>query len=216
MQAEEGAVVGYAILHGSDPVVDRCKTAGECLERVMMLQARAEPGIRILGPDGAEVRLGRLEVLHKQEVEAKHLIRPQTPSGAGSARAIDRTRVAVALAAVAPLGALIVVSVTLHPEKPPGARHPTPRTLAGATEKTTAQPPAEAKATEAPAGQQAAQPRTYKIQAGDTLSGLAGKLYGNPARWRDIALANPKLDPRRLRAGEIIKLPQTADRARPG
>jgi nucleoid-associated protein YgaU len=122
--------------------------------------------------------------------------------------------VGVALAAVALLGALIAAGVTLHPERPPCAGHPTPPTLAGATEKTTAQPPVEAKATEAPAGQRAGQARTYKIQAGDTLSGVAGKLYGNPAQWRDIALANSKLDPRRLRAGEIIKLPQTADRAR--
>lgn len=57
-------------------------------------------------------------------------------------------------------------------------------------------------------------PRNYKIQAGRTLSGVAGKLYGNPARWRDIAPVNPQFDLRRLRAKKIIKLPQTADRAR--
>lgn len=186
----------------------------------MILRAQAGPDIRILSPDGAEVWLGRLEALHKQEVEAKHLIRPQRPSGASAkeralAPAVDRTRVAATLVAVAFLGALITVSVTLHPEKQPGARHPTPSTPASATEKTTAQPPAEAKTTEAQARQQTAQPRTYKIHAGDTLRAVAGKLYGDSARWREIALANPKLDPRHLRAGEVIKLPQTASLAQP-
>ncbi|MGJ0510033.1 MAG: hypothetical protein ACR652_23485 [Methylocystis sp.] len=129
MPTEEGAVVGYSILHGSD--TDWCETAGECLERVMILQAQARPDIRILGPDGAEVWLGRLEALHKQEVEAKHLTRPQRPSGASargraSAPVADRIHVAATLVAVALLGALITVSVTLRPEKQPGARAPDP------------------------------------------------------------------------------------------
>lgn len=48
----------------------------------------------------------------------------------------------------------------------------------------------------------------YTIQSGDTLAGVASKLYRNPQAWRDIAKANPGLDPRRLRPGQTIKLPR--------
>lgn len=51
--------------------------------------------------------------------------------------------------------------------------------------------------------------KTYMIVAGDTLSGVARRLYGDPRRWRDIFEANPNLDPRRLRVGQTIKLPMS-------
>lgn len=47
----------------------------------------------------------------------------------------------------------------------------------------------------------------YTIVAGDSLRGIAAKHYHNAHRWRDIAAANPGLDPRRLRPGTVIKLP---------
>lgn len=52
--------------------------------------------------------------------------------------------------------------------------------------------------------------RTYKVRRGDTLSGIAKRLYGDEKRWRDIAAANPALNPKRLRAGQIINVPTTA------
>jgi phosphate transport system substrate-binding protein len=50
---------------------------------------------------------------------------------------------------------------------------------------------------------------TYTVASGDTFKSIAVKLYRDPARWRDIVAANPKLDSRRrLRAGQILKLPE--------
>jgi phosphate transport system substrate-binding protein len=55
---------------------------------------------------------------------------------------------------------------------------------------------------------------TYTVAAGDTFKSIALKLYGDARRWRDIAAANPKLDPRkRLRAGDMLKLPQPVEAA---
>jgi sulfite exporter TauE/SafE/copper chaperone CopZ len=62
----------------------------------------------------------------------------------------------------------------------------------------------------APEPPNAARPETYSIVAGDTLSGIATKLYGNPRDWRLILKANPGLDPRRLRPGRLIHLPRPA------
>lgn len=50
---------------------------------------------------------------------------------------------------------------------------------------------------------------TYTIKAGDSLRSIAAKLYHDAHRWRDIAAANPALDPRRLRPGQVIKLLET-------
>ncbi|GLI95690.1 urease accessory protein UreH domain-containing protein [Methylocystis echinoides] len=48
----------------------------------------------------------------------------------------------------------------------------------------------------------------YRIAAGDTLRSIAAKLYHNANRWRDIAAANPGLDPRWIHPGKVIKLPE--------
>ena len=53
-------------------------------------------------------------------------------------------------------------------------------------------------------------PTTYTIQAGDTFSAIAQKLYGDGARWTAIAKANPLVDPIRLKVGQVIKLPDLA------
>lgn len=49
---------------------------------------------------------------------------------------------------------------------------------------------------------------SYTVVAGDTLYGVAKKLYREERRWRDIAAANPGLNPRRLLIGQVIKLPK--------
>jgi len=49
--------------------------------------------------------------------------------------------------------------------------------------------------------------RSYVVQRGDTLSGIAGRAYGNPADWRAIAEHNEIADPRRLAPGRILELP---------
>ena len=48
---------------------------------------------------------------------------------------------------------------------------------------------------------------TYTIQRGDTLMAIAAHFYGNASQWSVIAQANPEVDPRRLRVGQVIKLP---------
>ncbi len=58
--------------------------------------------------------------------------------------------------------------------------------------------------------------RTYTVAGNESLQSIALKLYRDAARWRDIAAANPGLDLRRLRAGQVIKLPTSglgSDRA---
>jgi LysM repeat protein len=49
--------------------------------------------------------------------------------------------------------------------------------------------------------------RTYTIQRGDTLSGIAARLYGDGSKWAAIARVNPGVDSARLRVGKAIKLP---------
>jgi hypothetical protein len=49
--------------------------------------------------------------------------------------------------------------------------------------------------------------RSQVVQRGDTLSGLAGKLYGTPGDWRRLADANRITDPRRLVPGTMLTVP---------
>ncbi|NMA43310.1 MAG: LysM peptidoglycan-binding domain-containing protein [Oligosphaeraceae bacterium] len=49
--------------------------------------------------------------------------------------------------------------------------------------------------------------RHYRIQSGDTLSGIA-QAYG--VRWQDIAALNPSVDPKRMRVGSELILPSYA------
>ncbi|HEY8215105.1 MAG TPA: sulfite exporter TauE/SafE family protein [Methylocystis sp.] len=52
--------------------------------------------------------------------------------------------------------------------------------------------------------------KTYTARRGDTLRSIAKRLYGDEKRWRDIAAANPALNPKKLRQGQIINLPVIA------
>jgi nucleoid-associated protein YgaU len=47
----------------------------------------------------------------------------------------------------------------------------------------------------------------YVVKAGDTLSSIAQEWFGEAARWDLIQQANPALDPRRLRIGQVLLLP---------
>lgn len=49
--------------------------------------------------------------------------------------------------------------------------------------------------------------RTYTVVRGDTPSGIAGRLYGNPARWRELLDANGVRDPRKLPVGKVLRVP---------
>jgi nucleoid-associated protein YgaU len=71
--------------------------------------------------------------------------------------------------------------------------------------------PPNAVAPSAPAGAS-----SYTIVSRDTLRGVAIKLLRDARRWRDIAAVNPGLDARRLRPGQVIKLPEAPNEGSPG
>ena len=43
--------------------------------------------------------------------------------------------------------------------------------------------------------------------AADTLSGIAGRYYGDPAKWRPIAEENALDDPFAIRPGQVLVIP---------
>jgi nucleoid-associated protein YgaU len=92
---------------------------------------------------------------------------------------------------------------TVKPLTPPGGEVTPP---APATNLTSLVPPEPKPATEvlthpATAG------GTYTIKKGDTFIKIAREVYGDPSRMKDIAAANPGVDPRKLKVGQTIILP---------
>ncbi len=53
--------------------------------------------------------------------------------------------------------------------------------------------------------------RTYTVQPGDTLSGIAQQIYGNPADWTLIYDDNQSViqDPNDIYAGEVLNIPDS-------
>lgn len=49
--------------------------------------------------------------------------------------------------------------------------------------------------------------RTYTIRKGDTLWSIAKREYGNGQRWKEIAQANPSVDPKKMLIGQQVVLP---------
>lgn len=49
---------------------------------------------------------------------------------------------------------------------------------------------------------------TRMVKRGDTLSGIAAEMLGDPARWRTIADANQLDNPRALEAGRSLSIPK--------
>ena len=65
----------------------------------------------------------------------------------------------------------------------------------------------------APAGAtKATTPRTYTVQPGDTLTGIAARELGDPNRWHDITALNPHVaeHPDLIHAGTVLTLPAAA------
>lgn len=65
-------------------------------------------------------------------------------------------------------------------------------------------PPAPVAAAPAPAPA----PTTYKVMAGDTLSGIAQKLLGDSGRYTEIAQTNKISDPNRISVGSELIIPK--------
>lgn len=57
----------------------------------------------------------------------------------------------------------------------------------------------------------AAAARTYTVQAGDTLGGIARQIYGNAAKYPLIAEANHITDPRRIWVGQVLTIPPLSE-----
>jgi len=49
--------------------------------------------------------------------------------------------------------------------------------------------------------------KTYVVQRGDTLTGIAFAIYRDSSVWRDIARNNQIQDPRTLEPGRVLQLP---------
>ena len=52
-----------------------------------------------------------------------------------------------------------------------------------------------------------ATPTTYTVQPGDTLSKIAGKVYGNTRQYPLIQKANALTDPSRIQVGQVLVIP---------
>jgi len=67
-----------------------------------------------------------------------------------------------------------------------------------------------ASSTATPAPKAAAKPKAkepYVVQSGDTLTGIAKRVYGDPNKVKAIVAANPGLDPNKIKVGQKIILP---------
>jgi hypothetical protein len=49
--------------------------------------------------------------------------------------------------------------------------------------------------------------RVHAVGDDETLASLASRFYGDPRKWRPLAMANELEDPRRLRAGLALRVP---------
>ena len=50
--------------------------------------------------------------------------------------------------------------------------------------------------------------RVHRVQAGETLDRIAARHYGDPTRWRTLAVANGIEDPLDLRPGTVLSVPR--------
>jgi nucleoid-associated protein YgaU len=73
-----------------------------------------------------------------------------------------------------------------------------------------AKKPATAPAAEKPASSSTG---TYLVHKGDTLKSIAERHLGSRERWKEIAAANPKIDPNHLAVGMSLKLPHAKSSA---
>ncbi|HZN64019.1 MAG TPA: LysM domain-containing protein [Tepidisphaeraceae bacterium] len=106
------------------------------------------------------------------------------------------------------------------PQKDPFARDPEPNWTEGGVAQGPTGTQGQGQAgpgTQAPTQQQATTPATtsggvreHTVQPGETLSSIALATYGESRHYLAIEKANPDLDPKRMRPGMKIKLPDPA------
>jgi nucleoid-associated protein YgaU len=123
--------------------------------------------------------------------------RAGAPTHAATRQATPQPRVAAQM----PLRT--AASTTARPAQPatPGLQ-----TAASTSAARPATPVAASTGTAAPA---AAKPRTHTVERGDTLSGIAKRVYGRADRWNVIYQANRDQldDPDRIYPGQVLVIP---------
>jgi LysM repeat protein len=95
---------------------------------------------------------------------------------------------------------------TPSPQEPAATTNPTPAPTLVPSD---AEPTAAAPAKTAPPPAKTPKPAppdatTYKVQSGDTLSGIAAE---HGTTWQELARLNKLSDPRRLKVGQVLELP---------
>jgi nucleoid-associated protein YgaU len=50
--------------------------------------------------------------------------------------------------------------------------------------------------------------KRYVVRAGETLSSISAAVFRDPAKWREIAVANAIADPRRVAPGTVLTIPR--------
>jgi endoglucanase len=90
----------------------------------------------------------------------------------------------------------------------PSVTPPSTAVAAATAEPTESVTPAPS-TTPAPVATPTSRPRTYVVQPGDTLVGIARKLYGDPAQWKQIAAANNSTiqNPSDIHSGQVLTIP---------
>lgn len=224
--------MAYVVVHGADQARELSGNASECLELVKTLQARAETPIDILDENGASLRLRDLEALHKAQVERGPQIYRAPAAPKKRPRSLPdgkKGRIAAGLLMATAIAAIIGVIASRAPSPPAGGDAsrdsavnrpaPAPKQEPEAGTGPSAAQTADEKLAGAPTGERMgsgeAASSSYTVVPNDTLRSIAKKLFHDASRWRDIARANPDINPNRLRPGQIIALPKDPKLARP-
>ncbi len=51
----------------------------------------------------------------------------------------------------------------------------------------------------------------HEVQRNDTLSSISKKFYGSTIHWKTIEKANPGIDPKKLKVGDVVRVPRKPD-----
>jgi nucleoid-associated protein YgaU len=57
----------------------------------------------------------------------------------------------------------------------------------------------------------AAEPRTHRVASGESPYSIAQSVYGNSRYYKRILAANPGIDPRHLKIGQVLVIPELSD-----
>jgi nucleoid-associated protein YgaU len=57
----------------------------------------------------------------------------------------------------------------------------------------------------------AAGPRTHRVESGESPYSISQSVYGSPRYYKRILAANPGIDPRRLKIGQVLVIPEISD-----